>query len=292
MLVSISFISDLPLYKEEKPYTLHGQVAEGRKRSNCHFTVHDRIEVSDVREREDSFTLLQHGFQFTRHFFSVLISTSDFQAENLGTGIVKNYLDEVIALVKAETNASKVVLFDWRIRTSAPQAHAVEDDQVSDRSEFLAPASIAHSDYSYDGGLARFKRQLSSDEIKEYNLDDWHIRIINVWRPLVDKVYDAPLAFCDRRSVSQEDLLEEDKVHPTHWEEGLYLLHRDHHKWYWLSEQTRDEVAMFLTWDSAEIDSSVIPVCPPHASFRDESASRKGPPRESVEVRLLAFTKR
>jgi hypothetical protein len=77
----------------------------------------------------------------------------------------------------------------------------------------------------------------------------------SVWRPLIEKVYDAPLTFCDRRSVQENDLLEEDKVHPTHWEEGLYLIHRDDQKWYWLSEQTRDEVAIFMTWNSEDGDN-------------------------------------
>jgi hypothetical protein len=131
----------------------------------------------------------------------------------------------------------------------------------SSRFQFLPTAQIAHSgiikpqghylklltinlDYSYNGGHARLRRQLSKNELNDYSLDKWRIRIIkfnrslpvirtlltggaiSVWRPLVAKVYDAPLVLCDKRSIQRDELLEEDKIHEDHWEEGLYVKYR------------------------------------------------------------------
>ena len=52
-----------------------------------------------------------------------------------------------------------------------------------------------------------------------------------VWRPLMAKVYDAPLALCDKRSIQHDQLIEEDKVYEDHWEEGLYLKYRPSQQW-------------------------------------------------------------
>jgi len=133
----------------------------------------------------------------------------------------------------------------------------------------------------------------------------------SVWRPLNDVVRDAPLALCDRRSVRRDDLVPVDKVHENIWEEGLYLKYRTYHRWYWKSLQTKDEAIMFISWDSTEghdnkddLDDLVgkyflltyhtasnRSACPPHVSFEHPDIPAGCPPRESVEVRLIAFFK-
>jgi hypothetical protein len=72
----------------------------------------------------------------------------------------------------------------------------------------------------------------------------------SVWRPLVPVVEDCPLAFCDRRTVAKTDLVDVDKIHEDHWEEGCFIKHNPEHEWYWLSKQTSEEVSVFVTWDS------------------------------------------
>jgi hypothetical protein len=72
----------------------------------------------------------------------------------------------------------------------------------------------------------------------------------SVWRPLVQVVEDCPLALCDRRTVPKSDLVEADKIHHDHLEEGYYVKYNPAHQWYWLSEQKSNEVALFVTWDS------------------------------------------
>lgn len=149
-------------------------------------------------------------------------------------------------------------------------------------------------------------------------LNQWYLLLFpirselrcSVWRPLVPVVKDCPLAFCDRRSVPKQDLVEIDKVHEDHWEGGYLIKYNPDHRWYWLPNQTSNEVSVFLTWDSdheafesacKQIHSrvrhalklaDVFQATPPHAAFRLPVQKGDCQPRESVEVRLMVFTRR
>jgi hypothetical protein len=139
MRVSLSFLSDLPLYKEEKPYTIHGTIVEGLKNSNCEFTVFDDVEIEDVRGQENSCSFLERGFQFKHHASKVPVSSSDFQSPGPKHELVQRYLEETIELVKAETEATKVVLFDWRVSFAPGSARVVLKHCLSGQVECIAP---------------------------------------------------------------------------------------------------------------------------------------------------------
>lgn len=83
----------------------------------------------------------------------------------------------------------------------------------------------------------------------------WAKRLaFSAWRPF-STVENAPLVITDRRTVLKEDLLEVDKVLPDKVEKAYYLLHRGHHKWYYMSHQTPEDVALFMTWSSQNEDT-------------------------------------
>lgn len=71
----------------------------------------------------------------------------------------------------------------------------------------------------------------------------------SAWRPF-ETVENAPLVISDRRSVIPNDLIEVDKVLPDKIEKAYYVRHRPYHQWYYMSDQTRDDLALFKTWDS------------------------------------------
>ena len=77
----------------------------------------------------------------------------------------------------------------------------------------------------------------------------------SLWRPLVPVVESQPLALCDRRSVQSSDWEEVEKVQTQWIEESMYLRRNENHMWYWLSNQTQDEVTAIVVWDSAKADS-------------------------------------
>lgn len=71
-----------------------------------------------------------------------------------------------------------------------------------------------------------------------------------MWRPLINPVQDWPLAFCDGSSVRSEDLIETDHLRRGYAGANMNLCYREGQKWYFLSKQTRDEVAIFKNFDS------------------------------------------
>lgn len=50
--------------------------------------------------------------------------------------------------------------------------------------------------------------------------------------------------------MPKTDLIEVDKVLKDKVEKSFFVFNRDHHKWYYLSEQRNDEPFIFATWVS------------------------------------------
>ncbi|KAL8896344.1 MAG: hypothetical protein Q9207_007749 [Kuettlingeria erythrocarpa] len=98
-----------------------------------------------------------------------------------------------------------------------------------------------------------------------------------------------PLAICDPRSVKWTDLVAADVIGPGFNAEVYYLRPQAYHRWYWMSKQTAEQPLLFLSWDSHP-PSDGLNFCP-HASFHDPDTPLGVPPRESVETRMIAFTK-
>lgn len=67
---------------------------------------------------------------------------------------------------------------------------------------------------------------------------------------MVDVVQTDPLVCCDVRTVDESDLDIVQKVMDETVEESMYLKRRDGHQWYWMSNQTRDDVLVMTVWDS------------------------------------------
>ncbi len=72
----------------------------------------------------------------------------------------------------------------------------------------------------------------------------------SVWRPLVDVVETDPLVCCDVQTVKDTDLDIVQKVMDDTVEESMYLKWRKEHQWYWMSNQTREDVIVMTVWDS------------------------------------------
>ncbi|KAF2107101.1 hypothetical protein BDV96DRAFT_309340 [Lophiotrema nucula] len=107
--------------------------------------------------------------------------------------------------------------------------------------------------------------------------------MINVWRVLVGPNDDWPLAMCDFQSVNtQDDVLTNDCLHYNSVGENQILHPNPAHTWYYLSDQTETEPFVFRNAASRGNRA-----CAYHASV--ENPSSKGPPRQSIEVRVVAF---
>jgi hypothetical protein len=72
---------------------------------------------------------------------------------------------------------------------------------------------------------------------------------------LTPVVENQPLAMCDRETVQDSDWEIVEKIQTNWIEESMYLKYNKQHKWYWLSNQTIDEVTCLVVWDSERADN-------------------------------------
>jgi hypothetical protein len=72
----------------------------------------------------------------------------------------------------------------------------------------------------------------------------------SVWRPLINTVQDWPLAICDGSTVSLTDLVEADHIRRHYMGSTMYLQHNLNQRFYYMSNQTKDDVLMFKNFDS------------------------------------------
>jgi hypothetical protein len=100
------------LYEAEKPFQIFVDLPEGvddPRTDNLIFESETEQDILDVRGREESFNLNDHGFQFVRHKTSVDIFDSKEKIENI-------YLAEMTDLLeKTLQGADRVVFFNWRV---------------------------------------------------------------------------------------------------------------------------------------------------------------------------------
>ena len=92
------------------------------------------------------------------------------------------------------------------------------------------------------------------------------------------------MAFCDPLSVDPaRDFIAVDDVFATHVSEIYNVFHQPTQEWYYLPNQTANEVLLFNGFDSAcNLERAV-----PHCSF-SLGAEAVGQ-RESIEVRAIVF---
>lgn len=124
----------------------------------------------------------------------------------------------------------------------------------------------------------------------------------SVWRPVRSPIVDYPLAICDGSTVVPDELVLVDHVKRTYIGESVYPLYNPSLRWYYLNEQTKDEVLLLKMSDTnskagakcvqpTEIGENVLTLigCP-HTAFRHTLVPEDAMPRESIEVRALVFS--
>jgi hypothetical protein len=110
--------------------------------------------------------------------------------------------------------------------------------------------------------------------------------IINVWRPIGQAVQSAPLAMCDARSISHEDLVPSDLVYRDKVGETYALVYNPRHRWVYFPEVQPDEVLLLKIYDSRGDGTARLSA---HTAFDDPNTPRHAPPRRSIELRALVF---
>jgi hypothetical protein len=214
------------------------------------------------------FVLDREGFRFVRHDTKVI----DFNNED---EVRRVYYPEMEALVKAETGAKRVVVFDHTLRTADE-----EDRQTRKLREVV---QRVHNDYTEWSGQQRV-RDLLPDEAEE--LLKRRFAIVQVWRPIRHPVETFPLAICDARSVAPEDLVVSERRYPNRIGQTYAVTYNPEHRWYWFPLMQREEALVFKVYDSLRDGRARFTA---HTAFDDPSAPAGARPRESIEIRTLAF---
>ncbi|MGH6980512.1 MAG: CmcJ/NvfI family oxidoreductase [Stellaceae bacterium] len=255
-------------YKDigETPYTWSGGTGSTEVRSNNSVEPY-RVTLHNGRRRDGGSVLSRDGFHFRRH---------DTRMKNFfdANEIKRVYYPEMEALIKEESGARRVVVFDHTMRTGD-----VEDREAK---KIREPVQRVHNDYTEWSGPQRVRDLMGSEA------DDLLTRrfaIIQVWRPIRLPLESHPLAICDARSISFDDFVISERRYPNRVGQTYAVTYDPAHHWYWFPRMRRDEALVFKVYDSLTDRARWTA----HTAFDDPSAPPHARPRESIEIRTLAF---
>jgi hypothetical protein len=185
------------------------------------------------------------------------------------------YYPEVEKLIKEQSGASRVVVFDHTLRSGDEAARAAR--------LVREPVLSAHNDYTEWSGPQRV-RDLLPDEAEK--LLESRFAIIQVWRAINRPIEANPLAVADAKSVAFEDFLMAERRYPNRVGQTYRLMHNPQHRWYYFPRMARDEALVFKVFDSAKDGRARFT---PHTSFDDPTLPPSAAPRQSIEARALVF---
>jgi hypothetical protein len=223
------------------------------------------VPIYDARPLADSLSLDVEGFLLKRCSTRVSDFYDPAQVRSL-------YYPEVEQLVKEATGAVRVAAFEHDVRCAPKARQGI--------STVREPVKVVHDDYTEKSSPERVRLYLS--EHADWLLQSRYV-VINVWRPIDGPVQETPLAICDARSIGKDDLV------PT--EEGVkhevYLFnYTSHHRWFYFPKMETDEALLFKCFDSLDDGRARVTA---HTAFDDPTTLPDARPRESIEVRTIAF---
>jgi len=226
------------------------------------------MSITNGRPLASQFSLDRNGFIFVEHRTGVKDFFDKPQLE-------REYYPEVEALIRKVSGATRVVVFDYTLRSgneSEREAKLVREPVIS-----------AHNDYTEWSGPQRV-RDLLPDEAEI--LLAGRFAIIQVWRAINQPIQANPLAVADAQSVAFEDLMVAERRYPNRVGQTYRLRYNPAHRWFYFPEMRRDEALVFKVFDSAKDGRARFT---PHTSFDDPGSPPGAPPRQSIEARALAF---
>jgi hypothetical protein len=218
--------------------------------------------------RAGEFSLERNGFRFVRHDTRM----ADFFDE---AEVRRVYYPEMERLVREQTGAARVVVFDHTLRTA--------DDADREARKIREVVPRVHNDYTTWSGPQRVKDFLP-DEAER--LLARRFAIVQVWRPIRHPVETFPLALCDAPSLAPEDLVISERRYPNRIGQTYAIAYSPAHRWYWFPRQRREEAIVFKVYDSADDGRARFTA---HTAFVDPTSPPGARPRESIEVRTFAF---
>ncbi|KAH7090228.1 hypothetical protein FB567DRAFT_577560 [Paraphoma chrysanthemicola] len=243
-------------------------IGKGRITNERPHLAHDFV-VTDVSGDEDEYSLDGSGFQYYRH----KSGEKDFIDDKV---IETAYYDECKQLLKEVTGASRVHIFNHKVRRGPTQWHHLGFDNLKNR----GPVTKTHVDQSYAGAELRLRWEFP-DEAEE--LVKRRYQIINIWRP-IETILKDPIAVADAKTVPDEDLVEADMTENDFPGKQWVVRHNPGHRWYYKHRMTPQDVLLIKCFDS---DTTVARRAL-HSAFED-AVYREEASRQSIEVRCVVL---
>jgi hypothetical protein len=227
-----------------------------------------RVTIRNGRPLADNFVFEREGFRFVPHESQV----NDFFDDD---AVRRVYYPECEALIKEVSGAKRVVVFDHTLRTAS-------DDQRVAR-KIRDVVSRVHNDYTEWSGPQRV-HDIMGEEAEA--LLGGRFAIIQVWRPINRPVESHPLAICDARTIKPEHLVVNERRYQERTGQTYAITHDPDERWYWFPKMRPDEALVFKVYESLKDGRARWTA---HTAFEDPTSPAHARPRESIEIRTLAF---
>ena len=164
--------------------------------------------------------------------------SADFYDED---EIRRVYYPEMEALVKAESGAKRVVVFDHTLRTP--------DQELREAAKIREVVRRVHNDYT-EWSAPKRVRDLLPDEADE--LLQRRFAIVQVWRPIRHPVECWPLAIADAQSLSPDDMVVTERRYQDRIGQTSAITYNPAHRWYWFPHMRPDEALVFKVYELDE----------------------------------------
>ena len=234
--------------------------------------VHRPIQVSSGRGLDAATSLVQNGFALVNHPTRV----RDFYDEKT-IGAV--FFRECVQLCKQLTGCHATRVWQFQYRNDASVKKTKPSRSV--RARVDAYETLFHIDVT---------------PYSELQLDVFangrHFQIYNFWRScsLDRNIETMPLALCDMQSVNPEELVFAEffaRREPPLRGYGYRVIHSASQRWYYFPGMAPGEVLVHKQYDTMPDRANLRGVL--HGAIHDPTTRDGAPPRESIEVRILAL---
>lgn len=253
-----------------------------------HCDQHLQVDV-DVRSARGLKTRLdREGFTLVNH---PLPGGANFDDE---ASIKASYYEEVQNLVRRETGAATVYVFDHTLRCSSVQ----KLNALAQTSAAAGSVIRVHCDYTADSAPLRFRQlghkesytgaKVSLSTVEDIIASGKRFAFINVWRSIdrENPVHVKPLAVCDWTSIDPDnelllyELVYKDRVGENY---SLSPENASQHRWYYYPKMTADEAILFKVYDRHRDKAPFVF----HTAFPEPNTPEDALSRKSIECRTI-----
>jgi len=233
--------------------------------------IYHETEINDARivKASDPASLDKEAFK--------LVDFSPTDVDFLDAELVKkSYYCEIEALVKKQTGASNVFVFDHTVRRGIKNSNR-------------HPAYHIHNDYTFETGKSRVLSILGADTVEKFA--GKRMIQINVWRSIDGVVEKDPLALMDATTLDNNDLIKT-KIEfndmytgEKHSGEIFAIKKNVDQQWYYYPKINANEAILIKGFDTDDSRSCFAM----HTAFPLPNQGEQNKPRQSIETRTYAF---